>query len=144
MGLPADVVLDGFTLIDQHRVDHEFLLNGSPFSIQTPLWFAATMAGIVLVAVGLLCWAFRRGSRAVLAATLVAGAVLATAKLWWLAASLVQQFDDGQVFGYALRYYPTYWGAAGCAPVVVAAIGIVAALIVLVVGPRGERRSRPA
>ncbi|MDD7581516.1 hypothetical protein ACEE23_01530 [Corynebacterium sp. 32222D000AT] len=143
MGLPADVVLDGFTLIDQHRVDHEFLLNGSPFSIQTPLWFAATMVGIVLVAVGLLCWAFRRGSRAGIATTLVVGAVLATAKLWWLAISLVQQFDDGQVFGYALRYYPTYWGAAGWASVVIAAIGLVAALIVLIIGPRGRRRRRP-
>ena len=40
MGLPSDVVLDGYTLIEQHEIDHEFLLRGSPLSTNTPLLFA--------------------------------------------------------------------------------------------------------
>ena len=37
MGIPDDVVLDGYTLIEQHEVDHEFLINGSPLAVDTPL-----------------------------------------------------------------------------------------------------------
>ena len=50
MGIPDDVVLDGYTLIEQHAIDHEFLLRGSPLGTETPLLFALTIAGIVLVA----------------------------------------------------------------------------------------------
>ena len=50
MGIPDDVVLDGYTLIEQHEIDHEFLLHGSPLGTETPLLFALTIVGIVLVA----------------------------------------------------------------------------------------------
>ena len=50
MGIPDDVVLDGYTLIEQHAIDHEFLLRGSPLGTETPLLFALTIAGVLLVA----------------------------------------------------------------------------------------------
>ena len=50
MGIPDDVVLDGYTLIEQHEIDHEFLLRGSPLGTETPLLFALTIAGVLLVA----------------------------------------------------------------------------------------------
>ena len=50
MGIPDDVVLDGYTLIEQHEVDHEFLINGSPLAVDTPLLFALTIVGVLLVA----------------------------------------------------------------------------------------------
>ena len=70
MGIPDDVVLDGYTLIEQHAIDHEFLLRGSPLGTETPLLFALTIAGIVLVAASFF---LRGGSR--VAAGLV-GAIL--------------------------------------------------------------------
>lgn len=59
MGIPDDVVLDGYTLIEQHEIDHEFLLHGSPLGTETPLLFALSMVGIVLVAASL----FLRGGQ---------------------------------------------------------------------------------
>lgn len=50
MGIPDDVVLDGYTLIEQHEVDHEFLIYGSPLAVDTPLLFALTIVGVLLVA----------------------------------------------------------------------------------------------
>lgn len=102
MGLPSDVVLDGYTLIEQHEIDHEFLLRGSPLSTNTPLLFAATIAGIALVAASL----FLRGRGRVIAGVL--GAVLTVSKLWWMPFALARRFDDGQVFGYTLKYFPQY------------------------------------
>ena len=98
MGIPDDVVLDGYTLIEQHAIDHEFLLRGSPLGTETPLLFALTIAGVLLVAASF----FLRGGARV-AAGLV-GAILALSKLWWMPFALWQQFDDGQVFGYTLKY----------------------------------------
>lgn len=91
MGLPSDVVLDGYTLIEQHEIDHEFLLRGSPLSTNTPLLFALTIVGIVLVAASL----FLRGRGRIIAGVL--GAVLAVSKLWWMPFALARRFDDGQV-----------------------------------------------
>ena len=59
MGIPDDVVLDGYTLIEQHAIDHEFLLRGSPLGTETPLLFALTIAGVLLVAASF----FLRGGR---------------------------------------------------------------------------------
>ena len=47
MGIPDDVVLDGYTLIEQHAIDHEFLLRGSPLGTETPFLFALTIAGVL-------------------------------------------------------------------------------------------------
>lgn len=123
MGLPSEVVLDGYTLIEQHEIDHEFLLRGSPLSTNTPLPFAATIAGIALVAASL----FLRGRRRVTAGLL--GAVLAVSKLWWMPFALARHFDDDQVFGYTLKYFPQYWPVASTIVGAIALIGLASAII---------------
>ena len=123
MGIPDDVVLDGYTLIEQHEVDHEFLINGSPLDPATPLLFALTLAGMLLVAASF----FLRGRGRLLAGLL--GAILALTKLWWMPIALAQQFNDSQVFGYTLKYYPQYWPAASIIVVVIAIIGIISAFL---------------
>lgn len=133
--LPEDVVLDGYTLIQQHEVDHEFLLNGSPLSAETPLFLAATVFGIALFAIGLLSLAFRRGWPA---ATLVVAALLMLSKLLWMPFYNANTFSDFQVFGYTAKYYPLYWPAQSW-PLIIAAI---VALIVAIVAAATRRRRR--
>ena len=123
MGIPDDVVLDGYTLIEQHEVDHEFLIQGSPLATATPLLFALTLAGMLLVAASF----FLRGRGRLLAGLL--GAILTLTKLWWMPIALAQQFNDSQVFGYTLKYYPQYWPAASIIVVVIAIIGIISAFL---------------
>ena len=123
MGLPSDVVLDGYTLIEQHEIDHEFLLRGSPLSTNIPLLFALTIAGIALVAASL----FLRGRGRVIAGVL--GAVLTVSKLWWMPFALARHFDDGQVFGYTLKYFPQYWPVASVIVGAIAFIGLASAFI---------------
>lgn len=123
MGIPDDVVLDGYTLIEQHEIDHEFLINGSPLAVDTPLLFALTIVGVLLVAASF----FLRGSRRVLAG--LVGAVLTLTKLWWMPIALARQFEDSQVFGYTLKYYPQYWPMASIIVVVIAVVGLVSAFI---------------
>lgn len=123
MGLPDDVVLDGYTLIEQHEIDHEFLINGSPLTAATPVLFALSIGGMLLVAASF----FLGGSRRIIAGLL--GAVLTLTKLWWMPIALSRQFNDGQVFGYALKYYPQYWPVASIIVVVIAIIGIFSAFL---------------
>lgn len=123
MGLPDDVVLDGYTLIEQHEIDHEFLISGSPIAVETPLLFALTIAGMLLVAASF----FLGGSRRIIAGLL--GAVLTLTKLWWMPIALSRQFNDGQVFGYALKYYPQYWPVASIIVIVIALLGLASAFL---------------
>ena len=123
MGIPDDVVLDGYTLIEQHEVDHEFLINGSPLDPATPLLFALALAGMLLVAASF----FLRGRGRLLAGLL--GAVLTLTKLWWMPVALARQFGDGQVFGYTLKYYPQYWPVASIIVLVIALVGVVSAFL---------------
>ena len=122
MGIPDDVVLDGYTLIEQHAIDHEFLLRGSPLGTGTPLLFALTIAGVLLVAASF----FLRGGARV--ATGLVGAILTLTKLWWMPFALWQQFDDGQVFGYTLKYFPQYWPVASLIVGVIALVGLASAI----------------
>ena len=123
MGIPDDVVLDGYTLIEQHEVDHEFLINGSSFAVDTPLLFALTIVGVLLVAASF----FLRRPVRIIAGLL--GAILTLTKLWWMPIALAQQFNDSQVFGYTLKYYPQYWPTASIIVVVIAIIGIISAFL---------------
>ena len=123
MGIPDDVVLDGYTLIEQHEVDHEFLINGSSFAVDTPLLFALTIVGVLLVAASF----FLRRPVRIIAGLL--GAILTLTKLWWMPIALAQQFNDSQVFGYTLKYYPQYWPVASIIVVVIAIIGIISAFL---------------
>ena len=43
--------------------------------------------------------------------------------------ALTQQFNDSQVFGYTLKYYPQYWSAASIIVVAIAIIGIISAFL---------------
>ena len=123
MGIPDDVVLDDYTLIEQHEVDHEFLIQGSPLATATPLLFALTVVGVLLVAASF----FLRRPIRIIAGLL--GAILALTKLWWMPIALAQQFNDSQVFGYTVKYYPQYWPAASVIVVVIAIIGIISAFL---------------
>ena len=123
MGIPDDVVLDGYTLIEQHEVDHEFLIKGSPLATATPLLFALTIVGVLLVAASF----FLRRPVRIIAGLL--GAILTLTKLWWMPIALAQQFNDSQVFGYTLKYYPQYWPVASIIVVAIAIIGIISAFL---------------
>lgn len=123
MGLPDDVVLDGYTLIEQHEIDHEFLINGSPLTTATPVLFALSIGGMLLVAASF----FLRSTRRFITGLL--GAVLTLTKLWWMPVALARQFGDGQVFGYALKYYPQYWPVASIIVIVIALLGLASAFI---------------
>ncbi len=123
MGIPEEVVLDGYSLVEQHKIDHEFLSHGSPLGTETPLLFALTIAGVLLVAASFLL----RGNRRALAGLL--GAVLTLTKLWWMPIALARQFGDGQVFGYTLKYYPQYWPAASIIVAVIALAGLASAFL---------------
>lgn len=123
MGIPDDVVLEGYTLIEQHEVDHEFLINGSPLAVDTPLLFALTIVGVLLVAASF----FLRRPGRIIAGLL--GAILTLTKLWWMPIALARQFNDSQVFGYALKYYPQYWPAASIIVIVIALLGLASAFI---------------
>ena len=81
------------------------------------------IAGIALVAASL----FLRGRGRVIAGVL--GAVLAVSKLWWMPFALWQQFDDGQVFGYTLKYFPQYWPVASLIVGVIALVGLASAIV---------------
>ncbi|OFQ34978.1 hypothetical protein HMPREF2943_00895 [Corynebacterium sp. HMSC072D12] len=121
MGLPENIVLDGYTLIEQHEIDHEFLINGSPLTAATPVLFALSIGGMLLVAASF----FLRGTRRFITGLL--GAVLTLTKLWWMPIALAQQFNDSQVFGYTLKYYPQYWPVASIIVVGIALIGLISA-----------------
>ncbi|MGV0351268.1 hypothetical protein ACUY2G_10210 [Corynebacterium guaraldiae] len=123
MGIPDDVVLEGYTLIEQHEIDHEFLINGSPLAVDTPLLFALTIVGVLLVAASF----FLRRPGRIIAGLL--GAILTLTKLWWMPIALARQFNDSQVFGYALKYYPQYWPAASIIVIVIALLGLASAFI---------------
>ena len=125
MGIPNEVVLEGYSLIEQHEIDHQFLLQGSPLSPRTPLLLALTLLGITLVGLAVLCRVFRK--RGALAAGLI-GAVLALSKLWWLPISLAIGFSDARVAGYTLYYYPQYYPTPSAVLVAVAVLGLAAAL----------------
>ena len=84
--------------------------------------WSRALAGVLLVAASFF---LRGGSR--VAAGLV-GAILALTKLWWMPFALWQQFDDGQVFGYTLKYFPQYWPAASIIVGAIALIGLVSAI----------------
>lgn len=52
--MPTETVLDGYTLTEQHTIDHEYLLIGSPFSTQTPPFLILLLIGVLgLIAVSL-------------------------------------------------------------------------------------------
>ena len=126
MGIPHDVVLEGYTLIEQHEIDHEFLLLGPPFSSHTPVLLALTILGLGLVGLAVLCRIFNKPGA--LAAGLI-GAVLALIKLWWLPISLASQFSDFQVWGYTWKYYPQYWLIQSLIVVAIAVVGLLAAVL---------------
>ena len=56
------------------------------------------------------------------------GAILALTKLWWMPFALWQHFDDGQVFGYTLKYFPQYWPVASLIVGVIALVGLASAI----------------
>ena len=125
MGIPSEVVLEGYSLIEQHEIDHQFLLQGSPLSLRTPLLLALTLLGVTLVGLAVLCRVFRK--RGALASGLI-GAALAVIKLWWLPIALAIEFSDVRVAGYTLYYYPQYWLAPTIVLLAVAVLGLAAAI----------------
>ncbi|WP_459588626.1 hypothetical protein [Corynebacterium camporealensis] len=119
MNLPNEAVLDGYTLSEQHAIDHEFLMQGSPLSI-------IAILGMGLIGLAVLCRLFYMPGAPIAG---IAGVVMVLHKIWWMPISLWQQFDDFQVFGYTLRYYPTFWAMKTLIVAVMAIVGVIAIFV---------------
>lgn len=116
--IPSEVVLDGYSLAEQHQIDHFFLTEGGPFS-----WLA--IVGLVLI--GIAGWRLRW--------LLIPGVFLAFHLLWWIPVLAYRRFDDPAAAGYAAQYYPLYW-----LPQTLALIA--AAVILYLVGRLARRMNR--
>lgn len=92
--IPSEVVLDGYSLAEQHQIDHIFLTEGGPFSL-------LAVVGLVLIAIA--GWRFRW-------LLIPPGVLLALHRLWWIPVLAYRLFDDPAAAGYAAQYYPPlYW-----------------------------------
>ncbi|MCQ9346011.1 hypothetical protein [Corynebacterium phoceense] len=116
--IPSEVVLDGYSLAEQHQIDHIFLTEGSPFSL-------LAIVGLVLIAIA--GWRFRW--------LLIPGVLLALHRLWWIPVLAYRLFDDPAAAGYAAQYYPLYW-----LPQTLALIA--AAVVLYLVGSLARRMNR--
>ncbi|MFH0411349.1 hypothetical protein ACG98H_04455 [Corynebacterium sp. L4756] len=98
--MPTETVLDGYTITQQHVIDHEFLLLGSPFSLSTPVFLICFILGLA----ALIFAAFKRSALFAILSIFLIGA-----KYLWLPFYLWFSYEDARLFGYAWKIYPGYW-----------------------------------
>lgn len=127
--LPQDAVLDGVSITDQHRIDHEFLIQGSPLGLATPMPLILVGLGILLTVAGLLAVQFRTGTPGAALAALLPAPFLLFAKHIWMIVDVSNKFDYPGVAGYVARYYTEYWRSESIAVAVFAVLAIINAII---------------
>lgn len=107
--MPTETVLDGYTLTEQHTIDHEYLLIGSPFSTQTPLFLILLLIGVLgLIAVSL-TMALGKTSKPLHVSIAVVSLLLIASKYLWLPVVMAVKYSDFQLFWYSWKIYPSYW-----------------------------------
>ena len=107
--MPTETVLDGYTLTEQHTIDHEYLLIGSPFSTQTPLFLILLLVGVLgLIAVSL-TMALGKSNKPLHVSIAVVSLLLIASKYLWLPVAMAAKYSDFQLFLYSLKIYPSYW-----------------------------------
>lgn len=107
--MPTETVLDGYTLTEQHTIDHEYLLIGSPFSTQTPLFLILLLIGVLgLIAVSL-TMALGKTSKPLHVSIAVVSLLLIASKYLWLPVLMAVKYSDVQLFWYSWKIYPSYW-----------------------------------
>lgn len=107
--MPTATVLDGYTLTEQHTIDHEYLLIGSPFSTQTPLFLILLLIGVLgLIAVSL-TMALGKTSKPLHVSIAVVSLLLIASKYLWLPVLMAVKYSDVQLFWYSWKIYPSYW-----------------------------------
>ena len=107
--MPTETVLDGYTLTEQHTIDHEYLLVGSPFSTQTPLFLILLLIGVLgLIAVGV-TMALGKTNKLLHVSMLAVSLLLIASKYLWLPVAMSVKYSDFQLFWYSLKIYPSYW-----------------------------------
>ncbi|MEY8579306.1 hypothetical protein AALI21_13550 [Corynebacteriaceae bacterium 6-324] len=107
--MPTETVLDGYTLTEQHTIDHEYLLIGSPFSTQTPLFLILLLIGVLgLIAVSL-TMALGKSNKPLHVSIAVVSLLLIASKYLWLPLAMAAKYSDFQLFLYSLKIYPSYW-----------------------------------
>lgn len=107
--MPTETVLDGYTLTEQHTIDHEYLLIGSPFSTQTPLFLILLLVGVLgLIAVSL-TMALGKSNKPLHVSIAVVSLLLIASKYLWLPVAMAVKYSDFQLFWYSLKIYPSYW-----------------------------------
>lgn len=125
-----DSILDGYTAAEQHAIDHEFLLQGSPLSPAVILPFIFVMVGMLFLGVAWLCTIFGKGTKAGAIALFIASIPLLAGKHAWIILSVPAQFNDFGLMGYVAKYYTNYWLGQSvflAALALAAVVGIVAA-----------------
>ncbi|QCB28987.1 hypothetical protein [Corynebacterium endometrii] len=137
--LPEEAVLEGATLTEQHLIDHEFLLQGSPLAFDTPMPLVLVGLGVLLTVTGLLAVQFRTATPGAALAALLPAPFLLAAKHIWMIIDVSARYDFPGVAGYVARNYTEYWSSQSIALAVLAALAIINAVIVLV---RMRRESR--
>lgn len=107
--MPTETVLDGYTLTQQHTIDHEYLLIGSPFSVQTPLFLILLLIGVLgLIAVSL-TMALGKTNKPLHVSMVVVSLLLIASKYLWLPVAMTVKYADFQLLWYSLKIYPSYW-----------------------------------
>ncbi|MGP5583255.1 hypothetical protein [Corynebacterium casei] len=107
--MPTETVLDGYTLTEQHTIDHEYLLIGSPFSTQTPLFLILLLIGVLgLIAVSL-TMALGKTSKPLHVSIAVVSLLLIASKYLWLPVVMAVKYSDFQLFWHSWKIYPSYW-----------------------------------
>ncbi|NWO17937.1 MAG: hypothetical protein HLX46_14250 [Corynebacterium sp.] len=107
--MPTETVLDGYTLTEQHTIDHEYLLIGSPFSTQTPLFLILLLVGVLgLIAVSL-TMALGKSNKPLHVSIAIVSLLLIASKYLWLPVAMAVRYSDFQLFLYSLKIYPSYW-----------------------------------
>ena len=130
--MPTETVLDGYTLTEQHTIDHEYLLIGSPLSTHTPIFLIMLLMGVLGLLAVCLTMALGKYSRLTHVILTIIAMVLIAAKYLWLPIALTIKYSDIQLFWYSWKIYPSYWWEYTIA---IIALEIIA-LIVLFVAAR--------
>lgn len=127
--IPDQLVLPGYELHEQHEVDHFYLFLGGPWFDATPVAKVLAMVGIALVILGLLCLVLKRPNAGFVAGISILGALMSVNKLLYAPWVIANEFSDFGLLGYVYKHYTLYHWQAFLPLIIIAVIGIVAAVL---------------
>ena len=107
--MPADTVLDGYSLSEQHLIDHEFLQLGSALSTQTPILLILLALGVLGLIAAAIMTALGTGTKTQRISLAVLSMVSIASKYLWVPLATSIKFSDAQLLWYSLKVYSGYW-----------------------------------